>query len=288
MNYQRIYYDLMQKARCREKVKGERHHVLPISLGGEDTTDNTVWLSVREHFIAHHLLCKFLSGRDKTRMLFAFGFMSTASKHNKYRKNINSRLFSASKRAALEAKLALKHDSGWVSSVHGTKWFTDGERKYRLREGDPKIKILGLTACPGASKGRVWFFTGQEFKMLRPEEGLAAGFIRKSPASGKPKTFSEAVKKQRAEMKWFNNGVTSTKLRPDDPRVVGLKPGRLMKDDARERISSAAKKTRAKKGGTWQKGTQVFNDGVRNIVIPPGEPIPVHLQKGMLQRHRSQ
>ncbi len=287
MNYQNIYYSLMQKAASRGKIDGEQHHILPISLGGTDTDDNKVWLTIREHFIAHHLLCKFLSGRDKTRMLFAFGFMSTASKHNQYRKNVNSRLFAASKRAALEAKRALKDTEGWVSPVQGTKWFTDGERKYRLKEHDPKIEILGLTQCDGASKGLVWFFTGAEFKMLKLEEGISRGFIRKSPAAGQPKKFSDAVKRQRAEMKWFNDGKSSTKLRPDDPRAVGLKPGRHLSAVARDRIRAAAKDTRARKGATWQKGTRVFNDGVRNIVIPPGEPIPDHLQKGMLRRHRS-
>ena len=287
MNYQRIYYGLMQKAAVRGKIEGERHHILPVSLGGANTEDNLVWLTVREHFIAHHLLCKFLSGVDKMRMLFAFGFMSTASKHNQYRKSVNSRLFAASKKAALEAKRALKDTEGWVSPVRGTKWFTDGERKYRLRPGDPKIEILGLSPCDGTSKGLAWFFTGTEFKMLNPSEGHALGFVRKSPASGKPKNFSDDVRKQRSEMKWFNDGVSSTKLKPDDPRAAGLKPGRLMTNAARDNIRRAAKQTRARVGATWQKGTQVFNDGSCNIIIPPGEQAPGHLQKGMLRRHRS-
>lgn len=285
MNYQRIYNELMKKAAIRGRVEGERHHILPVSLGGADTDDNMVWLTIREHFIAHHLLCKFLTGKDKTRMLFAFGFMSTASKHNQYRKNVNGRLFAESKRAALEAKRVLKDTEGWVSPVRGTKWFTDGERKYRLRECDPKIEILGLTPCEGASKGLAWFFTGIEFKMLKPSEGKALGFVSRSPAHGKPKAFSDAVKKQRAEMKWFNNGTANTKLKPDDPRAIGLKPGRLLNTAALDNIRNAARQTRAKVGATWQKGTKVFNDGQRNIIIPPGEPIPDHLQKGMLRRH---
>lgn len=27
----------------------ERHHIIPKSLGGEDTTDNLVWLTANEH-----------------------------------------------------------------------------------------------------------------------------------------------------------------------------------------------------------------------------------------------
>ncbi len=34
----------------------ERHHIIPKSLGGEDTTDNLVWLTANEHLEVHLLL----------------------------------------------------------------------------------------------------------------------------------------------------------------------------------------------------------------------------------------
>jgi len=36
----------------------ETHHVHPVSMGGEDTPENRVRLSARQHFVAHRLLTK--------------------------------------------------------------------------------------------------------------------------------------------------------------------------------------------------------------------------------------
>jgi hypothetical protein len=59
MNYERIYNQLIDRARTRVLTGyKERHHVIPRCLGGTDERDNLVDLTAREHFIAHKLLCK--------------------------------------------------------------------------------------------------------------------------------------------------------------------------------------------------------------------------------------
>lgn len=61
MNYEKIYVSLISK---RGKVSRpsigyfERHHILPKCLGGKDTFDNLIYLSAREHLLAHWLLMK--------------------------------------------------------------------------------------------------------------------------------------------------------------------------------------------------------------------------------------
>ena len=56
------YEDLINFAKSQERVKGnnqpywEIHHILPRSMGGKDTLDNLVLLSVAEHVEAHYLL----------------------------------------------------------------------------------------------------------------------------------------------------------------------------------------------------------------------------------------
>lgn len=59
MDYPRIYTELIGRARGRER-RGymERHHVLPKCMGGGDTPDNLVFLTAKEHFIAHKLLVR--------------------------------------------------------------------------------------------------------------------------------------------------------------------------------------------------------------------------------------
>jgi hypothetical protein len=68
MNYQKIYEDLIERGRERQggitqrakiiKRFGymERHHILPKCLGGNNDPTNLVFLTGREHFIAHLLL----------------------------------------------------------------------------------------------------------------------------------------------------------------------------------------------------------------------------------------
>ena len=59
MNHEKHYTSLINKALNRRPQAGtyyERHHILPRSLGGTDAPGNTVFLTIREHFIAHLLL----------------------------------------------------------------------------------------------------------------------------------------------------------------------------------------------------------------------------------------
>lgn len=64
MNYQKIYDQLVEKAKARglDKSKHEGyfeiHHILPRCLGGSDDKENLVMFTGREHFIAHMLLWK--------------------------------------------------------------------------------------------------------------------------------------------------------------------------------------------------------------------------------------
>lgn len=67
MNYRIIYENLISTARRSNRTKTkaeyyEEHHILPRCLGGDDSKDNLVLLTAREHFIVHRLLCKIYPG----------------------------------------------------------------------------------------------------------------------------------------------------------------------------------------------------------------------------------
>jgi hypothetical protein len=70
MNYEKIYNQLISKAKleCRKKTTGlyyERHHIIPKCIGGNESKDNLVLLTAREHYVAHKLLCKLYPDDDK-------------------------------------------------------------------------------------------------------------------------------------------------------------------------------------------------------------------------------
>lgn len=59
MNYLKIYDSLITKAKNRNIILGEymeNHHIIPKCMGGNNTKENLVKLTSREHFIAHALL----------------------------------------------------------------------------------------------------------------------------------------------------------------------------------------------------------------------------------------
>ena len=49
----------------------EEHHIKPRSLGGQDTFDNLVKLTYRQHFIAHLMLSKIFKGNSQIKMAHA-------------------------------------------------------------------------------------------------------------------------------------------------------------------------------------------------------------------------
>ena len=62
--YTRWYYAIVANARCRI-VNGytENHHIFPKSIGGDNSMDNLVLLTAREHFICHWLLTKMIKNK---------------------------------------------------------------------------------------------------------------------------------------------------------------------------------------------------------------------------------
>ena len=59
MDYKKIYDQLMDRAKNRI-IEGyyENHHIIPRCMGGDDSKENIVKLTAKEHFIAHELLFK--------------------------------------------------------------------------------------------------------------------------------------------------------------------------------------------------------------------------------------
>ena len=111
MNHKWHYEALVNKARMRGKPEGyaERHHVVPRSLGGSNEPDNLVWLTAREHFVAHVLLANIHGGSQWFSVLmFAAGEKRT----------VNSRLYEAAK----------KRHAIWMSEQYAGRTLTEGRR----------------------------------------------------------------------------------------------------------------------------------------------------------------
>ncbi|AXY82634.1 homing endonuclease [Acinetobacter phage KARL-1] len=175
MNYQRIYDELIDRARHRSIDKGEWRHIVPHSMGGSDDKSNLVHLTYREHYLAHVLLYKI---HRNSQMAFALGRMSNSGVDRKcssrtyaFAREAHSKAISEWSKEYMTNKTVLKnietgefgiHDvdsvdrSIWkgvnfgrkMAGIKGKTCFKDDEgNTYSLFVDDPKIKELGLKRC---------------------------------------------------------------------------------------------------------------------------------------------
>lgn len=92
MDYSRIYNELISNAKDRDLTcYAEKHHIIPRCLDGNDSPDNLVNLTAREHFIAHLLLCKMNPNHKGLRL--ALWMMSNVKDKNQERYTPNARLY---------------------------------------------------------------------------------------------------------------------------------------------------------------------------------------------------
>jgi len=125
--YTRWYYAIIDKAKSRiTEEYTERHHIIPRSLGGKDRKSNMVRLTVREHYIVHHILIKMLEKGDaRNKMITAFFFMS----HSREQIKLTARQYGYLKKIYSEAQSEISKE---VSSRPEYK------EKMKLIQNDPE------------------------------------------------------------------------------------------------------------------------------------------------------
>jgi hypothetical protein len=88
----------------------ERHHIIPLCMGGSDDKENLVTLTAREHYIAHLLLTKCSSAEYRGKLLHAYMMMAVVKDKNQERfYKINSRLFESRKIESNKIKSEYRH-----------------------------------------------------------------------------------------------------------------------------------------------------------------------------------
>lgn len=96
MDYKK-HYDLLIETRLNRKITPgcyyEKHHIIPKSMGGDDSPNNLINLTAREHFLAHWLLWRIHNNKE---MAFAFFAMTTMGKNQNIK---SSRIYEEIKEA---------------------------------------------------------------------------------------------------------------------------------------------------------------------------------------------
>lgn len=218
MNYLKIYISLIRKTENRNLNKNkakrnniyvEGHHVFPVSIFGKNK--RVVYLTAREHYIAHALLEKIyikrygiLDLRTK-KMIYAFWRLNNETKQNTYR---NSHLYEKSKLNFVEL---LKQDSAFNGEQNPAK-----NSNHREKLSKRMSRFL-------------YSLSGEEYKEIYKNRIERTKIMFKG--AGNPfygKTHTEEVKKYigqlSKETKWWNNGKENCKSKecPSEGWVSGM------------------------------------------------------------------
>lgn len=157
-------------ARRKEAIKilefVEGHHILPRSFFPEFIKDksNIVYLTYREHLIAHLLLCKMFpaGSKEKHKMQYATAAFSFHTNENQRKhRSINSRTFERLKMEC--SKIRSEMSSGENNPNYGGKITSRPEVRQKIRESQAR--------CDKSNMGR-WERT-EEYRKKISEKGKA-------------------------------------------------------------------------------------------------------------------
>jgi hypothetical protein len=112
--YTLLYFKIIKNAISRKfksKTEAKRHlgyieehHIIPKSLGGDNSNDNLVYLTAREHFICHRLLIKMTSDDARIKMCMALQAMLISS--NKHHRSQKTEFMTSKKFQELREEIA--------------------------------------------------------------------------------------------------------------------------------------------------------------------------------------
>ena len=151
MNYITAYNNLINRSINRELISDqyyENHHIVPRCVGGSDKKENLVFLTPREHYIAHQLLIKIYPNNIK--LTHAAMMMTVSSKCNKGRKYSKNRLYGWL-RTKYSKQISLKQQ-GTSNNQYGTTWVFSKELQVSKKIKNEEIDMF---LSKGWERGRV-------------------------------------------------------------------------------------------------------------------------------------
>lgn len=154
--YERWYQAITENAKTRiTDSYTETHHIIPKSMGGDDSVENRVALTAREHFICHWLLTKMTEGDDHYKMLNALRIMRAESpKHQRYKTKITARVYANLKEEY--AQLQSERVRGENNPMYGKSWTEEQKlahsKKIKGRKQTPEEKERQLAAQVGRTR----------------------------------------------------------------------------------------------------------------------------------------
>lgn len=195
-NIKKWYDTIVLFALSRSIENYEIHHIIPKSLGGSDESFNLVKLSPKEHFVCHHLLCKFTTGFAKRKMSYALWMMTT--NNNYTNRKLTAKMFSVARKHYVDCVKGKSYEELYgVDKANLIK-----QKKSSATKGRKNSWVLGKQGGLNQKTGynlaaKQWIITsptgeifnliGHEFSEFCKKHNLSKGNFS---ASGKTKGFT--------------------------------------------------------------------------------------------------
>jgi len=215
------YYNIINRAKTRE-ITGytEKHHIIPKSCGGNNSKNNLVVLTAREHFICHLLLVKMVKGNFLYKMAYALNRMLTTNIDNQNRYIPTSRKF---EKIRLQISNTLK---GHPSPMKGRTHSEETKKKIsEIHKGKP-------SALKGKPKSEE---TKKKMSEARKGYKMPDSTRKKLSKFNKGKSYSEEYKKKMSER---NKGNGAGRKLSDETKkkISNIHKGKTISEEHKEKI----------------------------------------------------
>lgn len=173
MNYEKLYFAFIEKYKNQEfedDVYTEKHHIIPRHAGGDDSKENLIKLTYRQHIFAHRLLWKaynkasdlkawlLMSGTEESERIAnykAIGMANVVSGHlDKIRKFANTKERQEKLKELNQHKVSsglayvyiAMAQEAWKGSSHTEEFKENRSRLYKERysSGEDRERILRM------------------------------------------------------------------------------------------------------------------------------------------------
>lgn len=267
--YYNWYNAIIKKASSENRVKGsgiyyEIHHIIPKALGGSDSKKNLVLLTAKEHLTCHHLLTKFTTGVDKSKMNYAYWSLINGWGNHRKKVKITARQYETLKKQIAE------QISNNNKGRKGTPCSPENREAARhrmlgdknpMRRGTPHNKGVKRPGIGGRKKGYTWTKAEREAHLMARSKPGHYDYLKdperckkiSESQKGRPGTSTGTI--------WCNDGFKEYQV-IEVP--LGFKKGRLITNSS-------------KIGMKW------FNDGTKNKQFREGEE-PEGFKRGRLSK----
>jgi hypothetical protein len=160
MNHKKIYDQIIDRAKSREKLQGykERHHIIPKCMGGSNYKENIAELTDREHCISHWLLYEMHPKNYKLATAF-WNMCGVKNNRTQQRYVPSSRVIEYARKALSESRKGIKFSEEHLAKIRRVNI---GRKQPKEQIENRRKSLIGQKRGEEARKNIIRGLTGRK------------------------------------------------------------------------------------------------------------------------------